>query len=131
MKSIVLMLSLLIFSGVPTVQAAGSCSVQIPFSGTCTLWYGYGSGQKEVKVPATITLSGGVENPDQPTHFNCRLDRSATVPTTQGGWVLVKDGPSRAVPFIAGAVTMPSDQYGGLASDGAAITCPAMVPRGN
>ncbi len=111
--------------------SAASCSVSVPFAGTCTLWNGYGSGAKEVKVPATITLSGSPETPDKPTHFNCQLASGANVPTTAGGWILVKDGPSHKVAFMPGAVTMPSDQYDdGLASDGAAITCPEMISRG-
>ncbi|MFZ1735973.1 MAG: hypothetical protein WAU31_03505 [Candidatus Moraniibacteriota bacterium] len=110
--------------------SAASCSVSVPFASACTLWYGYGSGAKEVNAPATITLSGSPETPDKPTHFNCQPASGVNVPTTAGGWILVKNGPSHKVAFMPGAVTMPSDQYGGLASDGAAITCSEMIPRG-
>ncbi|QQS15731.1 MAG: hypothetical protein IPK84_05225 [Candidatus Moraniibacteriota bacterium] len=112
--------------------SAASCSVRVPFSGPCELYFGYGSGIQQVNAPATITLSGSPDNPDKPTHFNCRpAPGTQGVPVTPGGWVLVKNGPSRNVPSIPGAVTMPSEEYGGLASDGAALTCLAMLPNGN
>ncbi len=113
--------------------SAASCSVQVTFPGACTLWYGYGSGAKEVKVPGTITLSGSPDNPDKPTHFNCRpAPGTQGIPMTPGGWVWVDDGPSYSLPFMSGAVSMPTRNYRGLAlGDGAAISCLEMIPRGN
>lgn len=110
---------------------AASCTVTIKFSGTCTLYYGYGDATNMVSVPGSIKLSGSSDKWDEPTHFNCQPSPGQKVTVTTGGWVMVKDGPAHPLPQIdTGAVSMPSDVYGGLASNGAAITCAAMLPPG-
>lgn len=60
------------------MSSGNACSVQVSFAGTCQRYYGYGGAdldQEAISVPGTITLNGSPQNPDGPTHFNCKVGR--------------------------------------------------------